>query len=202
MKCPIGRTLKSAAISGSLVVLAKTKIWRSWGSYFRLLLRRGTARGIEIVKRLQGLLLLDEFQPVSKQISGQHQHVYYCTPSFLIQAIYNWGEFFCVWILVASPSFAFLIQTTYNCGEVFFLCELWSPPLPLPPWSSPFTIEENRKFSFCVNFGRLLWYVATLLTSVKLCRTSEDKLRDWDKRDMTYKHLYQFHSLTSDKIGW
>ena len=46
-------------------------------------------RGIEIVKRLQGLLLLEEFQPVSKQISGQHQHVYYCTPSFLIQAIYN-----------------------------------------------------------------------------------------------------------------
>ena len=111
-------------------------------------------------------------------------------------------NFFCVWILVASPSFAFLIQTTYNCGEVFFLCKLWSPPLPLPPWSSPFTIEENRKFSFCVNFGRLLWYVATLLTSVKLCRTSEDKLRDWDKRDMTYKHLYQFHSLTSDRIGW
>ena len=67
-------------------------------------------RGIEIVKRLQGLLLLEEFQPVSKQISGQHQHVYYCTPSF-----------------------AFLIQTTYNRGEVFFLCKLWSPPLPLPP---------------------------------------------------------------------
>ena len=33
------------------------------------------------VKRLQGLLLLEEFQPVSKQISGQHQHVYYYTLS-------------------------------------------------------------------------------------------------------------------------
>ena len=104
-KCPNGRTLKSAAISGSLVVLAKTKIWRSWGSYFRLLLRRGTARGIEIVKRLQGLLLLEEFQPVSKQISGQHQYVYYCTPSF-----------------------AFLIETTF-WGILLFLYKFWPSPL-------------------------------------------------------------------------
>ena len=104
-KCPNGRTLKSAAISGSLVVLAKTKIWRSWGSYFRLLLRRGTARGIEIVKRLQGLLLLEEFQPVSKQISGQHQHVYYYTPS------------------LPSWSRPLIIE------KFFFLCEFLPPPL-------------------------------------------------------------------------
>ena len=73
-------------------------------------------------------------------------------------------------------------------------------PLPLPSWSRPLIIEEN--FSFCTNLGRPFWYVTTLLTSVKLCRKSEDKLRDWDKRDMTYKHLYQFHSLTSDRIWW
>ena len=34
-------------------------------------------------------------------------------------------------------------------------------------------------------------FAATLFTSVKLCETSEDKL-GWDKRDMTYKHLYHF----------
>ena len=173
-KCPNGRTLKSAAISGSLVVLAKTKIWRSWGSYFRLLLRRGTARGIEIVKRLQGLLLPEEFQPVSKQISGQHQHVYYCTPSLpsWSRPLYNWGEVFL---------FVRILAASFDTSLLF---------------------EEN--FSFCVNFGRLpwYWYVTTLLTSVKLGRASEDKLRDWDKRDMTYKHLYQFHSLTSDRIWW
>ena len=97
-------------------------------------------------------------------------------------------------------------------------------PLPLPSWSRPLIIEEN--FSFCTNLGRPLWYVATynwgelffLCESrppplilirhhiVNICQivlwTSEDKLRDWDKRDMTYKHLYQFHSLTSDRIGW